>query len=184
VNGEVVVTINGTVLRLLSGSDIRVTGAGRVEVVNAVDMTIVQGTQMTTVTGPKVIYAPTIIHLSSNHVANVPGTFTLNATATVVNTPTQTTNAQDTRWWLHAVKEGIGHQALCVVAAADSYGNKIQLTVRNTLLHAGSFVNISGGNWVQALSRQESGGYEFRLRKLTLTGAASQTTKSGLDVEK
>jgi type VI secretion system secreted protein VgrG len=184
-NGAVVVTINGSVLRLVSGADIRVTGGGRVEIVNAVDFTIVQGPHLRTVTGPKLIFAPNIVELSSSYRINVPGTLTVDvAGVDVINTPSKTVNAMDTNWLAHAVKEGIGHQALCIIASADRYGNKIQATVFNKLLQATSFVNLSAANWVQALDKQLIGGYEFRLRKAAISRSVSQSTKSGVEVEK
>ncbi|WPH14325.1 type VI secretion system Vgr family protein [Variovorax paradoxus] len=186
INGEVLVTINGSVLRLVSGADIRITGAARVEVVNAIDMTLVQGTKLTTVTGPKVIFAPTVLHLSgSDHTINVPGTLKINVTGVdIENTPVKTVNSLDAKWWLHAVKEGIGHQALFVAASADSYTTKIQLAVRNTLLQRGAFVNLSAVNWVQAVSRQELGHYHFWLDPILIVAGAAQFVKSALDVEK
>jgi type VI secretion system secreted protein VgrG len=182
VNGDVVVTINGTVLRLVSGADIRITGSGRVEIVNAVDIKLVIGPHFKVVTGPKLVYAPSMYNKSTDYTINTTH-FKLKATGTVINTPEQTTNSVDMRWWMHAVKEGIFHQALLIGSAEDSYGNKMQLAVRNTLLQAALFVNVSALNWVQSISKYKIDEATGKVVKIKVAGAAKETTKSNIEVE-
>jgi len=182
VNGDVLVTINGTVLRLVSGADIRVTCTGRVEIINAVDIKLVLGPHIKVVTGPKTVWAPSMFNQSTHYTINT-ANFTLNATGTVINAPEQTTNSTDMCWLTHFLKEGIVHQALFVIGAADSFANKMQLARSNTLLQKSYFANVSVLSLIQAKSKYKEEKVAGKTVRVKVAVAAKAQSKSGLENE-
>jgi hypothetical protein len=55
--------------------------------------------------------------------------------------------------------------------------------VRNTLLQAALFVNVSALNWVQSISKYKIDEATGKVVKIKVAGAAKETTKSNIEVE-